>query len=89
MLLFTAPVSLLRDAPALAWGSDAGRVAQEPHLAWPADHAWCLACEVDEELEFSVGCSKEAAASLERALPGVVRRVAYGEQAPLYRDDTG
>jgi hypothetical protein len=24
---------------------------------WPEDQAWCLACEVDEEIEFTVGCS--------------------------------
>ena len=26
----------------------------EPHLVWPEDQAWCLACEVDEEVEFTV-----------------------------------
>ncbi|RMB58715.1 hypothetical protein EAX62_11280 [Tessaracoccus antarcticus] len=24
-----------------------------PHLVWPEDRAWCLACEVDEEIEFA------------------------------------
>jgi len=86
MLLFTGPVEVLRDAPALAWfGSAQGRY-QEPHLVWPEDHAWCLACEVDEEIEFTVGCSDDAAQALARALPGAVRRVQYGESAPLYRD---
>lgn len=76
---------VLRDAPALAWyGSAQGRY-QEPHLVWPEDQAWCLACEVDEEIEFTVGCSVEASQALARALPGV-RRVRYGEPAPLYRD---
>jgi hypothetical protein len=60
MLLFTGPVEALKDAPALAWyGSAAGRY-QEPHLVWPEDQAWCLADEVDEEIEFTVGCSEEA-----------------------------
>src|SRR4029453_14224973 len=46
MLLFTGPVGVLRDAAALAWyGSAQGY--QEPHLVWPEDQAWCLACEVD------------------------------------------
>jgi hypothetical protein len=86
MLLFTGPVDALRDAPALAWyGSAAGRY-QEPHLVWPEDQAWCLADEVDEEIEFTVGCSGEAAQALARALPGAVRRVRYGEPAPMYRD---
>jgi hypothetical protein len=85
MLLFTGPVDALRDAPALAWYGSAAGVAQEPHLVWPEDRAWCLACEVDEEIEFTVGCSAEAAQALARALPGV-RRVRYGEPAPLYRD---
>ena len=86
MLLFTGPVEALRDAPALAWhGSAAGRL-QQPHLVWPEDQAWCLACEVDEEIEFTVGCSGEASGALARALPGAVRRVRYGEPAPLYRD---
>lgn len=86
MLLFTGPVEALRDAPALAWyGSAAGRY-QEPHLVWPEDQAWCLADEVDEEIEFTVGCSGEASQALATALPGAVRRVRYGEPAPLYRD---
>ena len=85
MLLFTGPVGVLRDAPALAWyGSAQGY--QEPHLVWPEDQAWCLACEVDEEIEFTVGCSLDASQALTRTLPGAVRRVHYGEPAPLYRD---
>ena len=85
MLLFTGPVNALSGAPELAWyGSAEG--AQEPHLVWPEDQAWCLACEVDEEIEFTVGCSVEAAEALARALPGAVRRVRYGEPAPMYRD---
>jgi hypothetical protein len=84
-LLFTGPVGLLRDAPALAWyGSAKGY--QEPHLVWPEDQAWCLACEVDEEIEFTVGCSVDAFQGLAGALPGAVRRVHYGEETPLYRD---
>ena len=86
MLLFTGPVEALRDAPALAWYGSATGVAQEPHLVWPEDQAWCLACEVDEEIEFTVGCSGEASQALARALPGAVRRVRYGDPAPMYRD---
>jgi hypothetical protein len=86
MLLFTGPVEALRDAPALAWYGAAAGVAQEPHLVWPEDQAWCLACEVDEEVEFTVGCSGEASRALAAALPGTVRRVRYGEPAPVYRD---
>ncbi|GAB3460504.1 hypothetical protein [Actinophytocola sediminis] len=85
MLLFTGPVDVLRDAPSLAWyGAATG--SQEPHLVWPADQAWCLACEVDEEIEFTVGCSVAASRALATALPGAVRQVRYGEQTPLYRD---
>lgn len=86
MLLFTGPVEALRDAPALAWYGSAAGIGQEPHLVWPEDQAWCLACEVDEEIEFTVGCSGEASQALARALPGAVRRVRYGEPAPMYRD---
>ena len=86
MLLFTGPVEALRDAPALAWYGSAAGVFQNPHLVWPEDQAWCLACEVDEEIEFTVGCSGEASQALATALPGAVRRVRYGEPAPLYRD---
>src|SRR4051794_23821917 len=85
MLLFTGPVEVLRDAPALAWYGSA-RGYQEPHLVWPEDQAWCLACEVDEEVEFTVGCSVDASRALDKALPGAVRRVHYGDPAPLYRD---
>ena len=87
MLLFTGPVEALRDAPALAWYRSAAGLGlgQAPHLVWPEDRAWCLACEVDEEIEFTVGCSPEASQALARALPGAVRRVRYGEPAPLYR----
>lgn len=86
MLLFTGPVDELRDAPALAWYGSARGVYQEPHLVWPDDRAWCLACEVDEEIEFTVGCSIEASQALARALPGAVRRAPYGASAPMYRD---
>jgi hypothetical protein len=86
MLLFTGPVDVLRDAPALAWYGTAQGHFQEPHLVWPEDHAWCLACEVDEEIEFTVGCSVAASQALAEALPGAVRRVQYGDPAPLYRD---
>ena len=59
---------------------------QEPHLVWPKDQAWRLACQVDEEFKFSVGSSVDASQALARALPGAVRGVHYGEPAPLYRD---
>jgi hypothetical protein len=86
MLLFAGGVANLRDAPSLAWyGSVQGY--QEPHLVWPADQAWCVACEVDEELEFTVGCGEDAARALSRALPGLVRQVGYGAALRLYRDD--
>jgi hypothetical protein len=85
MLLFTGAVDELRDAPTLAWGGSPGQGFQEPHLVWPADRAWCLACEVDEEVEFTVGCAEPAAEALAAALPGAVRRATYGEDAPLYR----
>ena len=88
MLLFTGPVDVLRDAPALAWYGSALGMYQEPHLVWPEDHAWCLTCEVDEEIEFTVGCSEEASRALASALTGAVRRVHYGESTPLYRDQT-
>lgn len=84
MLLFTGPVSVLRDAPALAWGYP--QTYQEPHLVWPEDQAWCVACEVDEEIEFTAGCSGDAAQALMEAMPDAVRLVAYGDAAPLYRD---
>ena len=86
MLLFTGSVEALRDAPALAWFGSARGSYQEPHLVWPEDQAWCLACEVDEEIEFTVGCSVDAAQALAEALPGTVRRVDYGAPAPLWRD---
>ena len=86
MLLFTGPVEVLRDAPAVAWYGSAAGIYQDPHLVWPEDQAWCLACEADEEIEFTVGCSGEASQALARALPGTVRRVRYGEPAPMYRD---
>jgi hypothetical protein len=85
MLLFTGPVEVMRDAPGLAWYG-AAEGYQEPHLVWPEDRAWCLACEVDEEIEFSVGCSEDAARALARALPRAVRRVRHGDPAPMYRD---
>ena len=86
MLLFTGPVEELRDAPTLAWYGSLAGGETAPHLVWPQDQAWCLACEVDEEIEFTVGCSPEASQALARALPGAVRRAHYGEPAPLYRN---
>jgi hypothetical protein len=87
MLLFTGPVKLLRDAPALAWYGYA-QGYQEPHLVWPEDRAWCVACDVDEEVEFTVGCSVAVFQTLAEASPGDVRRVHYGDPAPLFRDPT-
>jgi hypothetical protein len=86
MLLFTGAIDALRDAPALAWYGSARGLYQEPHLVWPEDRAWCVACEVDEEIEFTVGCSDDAAQALARALPDGARRVRYGDPAPMYRD---
>ncbi|MEI2714347.1 MAG: hypothetical protein V9G04_13905 [Nocardioides sp.] len=85
MLLFTGPVSVLRDAAELAWHGTADG-SMPPHLAWPEDKAWSMACEVDEEVEFSVGCSAAAAKALAEAMPDQVRQVAYGENAAMYRD---
>lgn len=87
MLLFTGGVEALRDAPALAWYGSAVGSYQEPHLVWPEDHAWCLACDIDEEVEFTVGCSSEASKELDQALPGAVRPVQYGEKVPTYGDE--
>ena len=85
MLLFTGPVGVLRDAPALAWyGSAQGY--QEPHLVWPEDQAWCLACEVDEEIEFTVGVPGTPPRLWLGPCPALFVRVGYGEPAPLYRD---
>ena len=53
---------------------------------WPEDHAWCAACEVDEEIECTVGCSVDASLALAGALPGAVRQVRCGDPAPMYRD---
>ena len=84
MLLFTGPIETLRDAPALMWDSPGTLV--EPHLVWPEDQAWCLACEVDEDIEFTVGCSHPVAHALVNSFPGRIRQVAYGADLPLYRD---
>jgi len=86
MLLFTGCVEALSHAPAVAWHEPPG-YGPPPHLVWPEDHAWCLACEVDEEIEFTVGCSSDASEALARTLPGAVRRVRYGEPVPMYRDE--
>ena len=89
MYLFTGPVSAMRYAQQVVWSLAGGvpdtGIDAEPDLVWPADHAWCLACEVDEEIEFSIGCTDAAASALEEALPGLVRRVAYGQDAPWER----
>lgn len=87
MLLFTGPVDALRSAPELAWYGRTGHLGQAPHLVWPQDQAWCLACEVDEEIEFTVGCSEQAFRKLTGALPVALRRVHYAEPAPMYRDE--
>lgn len=86
MLLFTGHIEALRDAPALAW-QEPVQSGVPPHLAWPQDQAWCLACEVDEEIAFTVGCSSHTSEALAGALPGAVRRVRYGERVRLYRDE--
>ena len=82
MLLFTGPVDALRDAPSSGLVRLAAGGYAAPHLVWPQDQAWCLACEVDEEIEFTVGCSTDAALALWPArCPGAVRRARYGEPA--------
>jgi len=87
MLLFAGPVHALRNAAGVAWFGTGARDLQEPHLVWPADQAWCLACEVDEEIEFTVGCSEAAYQGLAEALPDAVRRVQYGDPVPTHRDE--
>ena len=84
MLLFTGPLALMRDAPALAW-DHRGRVLQEPHLVWPDDRSWVLACEVDEEVEFTVACDSAAASALLDAFGSGARTVEYGDKVPLLR----
>lgn len=84
MLLFRGPLSLMRDAPALAW-DHRGRVLQEPHLVWPDDRSWVLACEVDEEVEFTVACASAAASGLMDVFGAGARCVGYGEKVPLLR----
>lgn len=69
-----------------AWYGSAGGCYQEPHLVWFEDRSWCLACDVDEEIEFSVGCSADVVDALSKALPGAALRVLYGESAPLFRE---
>jgi hypothetical protein len=86
MLLFTGPVSAMRDAPAIAWGLDPGSVHVEPNLVWPQDRAWLLASEVDEDIEFTVGCSTRAANALRAALGDDARVATYGEDTPLHRE---
>ncbi|WP_344732788.1 hypothetical protein [Nocardioides fonticola] len=58
-----------------------------PHLAWPADRSWFFACDVDEEVEFTVGCSTVVAAALGAAFPERVREVGYGAYVPLEEGD--
>lgn len=87
MLLFTGPIDALRLAPGRAWGESPPYSLVPPHLVWAADRAWCLACEVDEDLAFTAGCSRAAAQALADALPVTVRAVPYGAKEPLYADE--
>lgn len=81
MLLFTGPISLLSDAPHLAWfGERPIGSPDAPTFAWPADRAWCVTSNIDEELEFTVGCSLLAAESLTKRLPYAVRVIPYGPE---------
>ena len=84
MHLFAATVAELREGPAAAWGQHFPGVP--PHLAWPEDRAWCLACEVDEDFAFTVGCDRSTLEHLAEALPGGVREVSYGADEPLWRN---
>ena len=76
----------LRSAAARWWGMQP-EWSVPPHTAWPADRSWFFACDVDEEVEFTVGCSAEVAAALGVALPGRVREVGYGAYVPLHEGD--
>lgn len=76
MLLFVGPVAYLRDAPALAWFGSAHGIYQEPHLVWPDDQAWCLACELDEEIEFTVGGSSTPSTPWQGPFPELSDRCA-------------
>lgn len=79
MLLFEGPLSTIRDTPALAWRiSDL--ILQPPHLIWPCDRRWVIAQDVDEEHEFTVGCSAVAASSVLKYFGHEAREVLYGEE---------
>ena len=82
MLLFTGRVEALRDAPALAWYGSAAGINQGPHLVWPEDQAWCLACEVDEEIEFTVGCYVDASQALAEPCRVLFDECATGSRLP-------
>lgn len=84
--LFTGAIEVLRDAPSLAWFGEPSTY-QEPHFVWPKDRARCVACEVDEEIQFTVGCSRAAARTVIGAFAELVREVEYGAPTPL-ADDT-
>ena len=86
MLLFRCTLADLPTAPEAAWGESTRSGWPIPHLSWPSDRSWCVACDVDEELAFTVACSEEAYAALAAALPGQVRRATWGDPEPMYAD---
>lgn len=77
MRLFTGPVNLLHAAQS-AVGTETVNGQLEPNLVWPEDRAWCVALDVDEVFEFSVGCSLAAAQALRTIVRSGIREVSYG-----------
>jgi hypothetical protein len=80
LLLFTGTVLELRFAAGTAWNGEPTDGGAEPHWLWPADHSWFLACEVDEYVDFSIGCSTLASSSLAARFGPRARLVPYGTE---------
>lgn len=82
-----------------SWADPPWATGVVPHLVWPADRAWVLACDVDEEITFGVGCSRAAYADLRTTFDRVcaaaepplaprVHEVAYGARVQTWGDET-
>lgn len=77
MLLFQADLDDVPYVVEVAWGEVPPSGYMPPQFVWPADRAWMVVQDIDEESSFCVGGSRAAVAGLRTRLGEVARAASH------------